>query len=81
MQDDSFPGLLSLVYAFLDTLEIGNDERKHIERYLDLVRRRSNGEVHVGYFPGFELNVTYRPPSDTGGMDSPICAITSCVQT
>ena len=53
IQDDNFPGLLSLVYAFLDTLDLGNDERKQIERYLDLVRRRSNGEVHVGDIPGF----------------------------
>jgi hypothetical protein len=43
-QDNTFPGLLSLVYAYLDTLDIGDEARRKTERYLDLVRCRSNGE-------------------------------------
>jgi len=43
LQNNAFPGLLSLVYAYLDTLDIEVGAKKKIERYLDLVRCRSNG--------------------------------------
>ncbi|TFK44334.1 glutamate-cysteine ligase catalytic subunit [Crucibulum laeve] len=42
---DSFPGLLRLVYDYLDTLEIEPDDLAKIEKYLDLVRLRSNGSL------------------------------------
>jgi hypothetical protein len=42
-QDNTFPGLLNFVYAYLDTLDMEEEARRKIERYLDLVRYRSNG--------------------------------------
>jgi glutamate--cysteine ligase catalytic subunit len=49
---DAFPGLLSLVYAFLDTLDVTETQRMKIDKYLDLVRRRSNGRIsiHASFF-------------------------------
>lgn len=40
----NFPGLLGLVSAYLDTLEIEPEALARIERYLNLVRRRANGQ-------------------------------------
>ncbi|KAF8813858.1 glutamate-cysteine ligase catalytic subunit [Phlegmacium glaucopus] len=42
---ENFPGLLPLVDAYLDTLEIEFDDMKKIQSYLELVRRRSNGTL------------------------------------
>ena len=42
-QGDAFPGLLNLVYMYLDTLDVEPDERERLEAYLDLIRRRTNG--------------------------------------
>lgn len=42
-QGESFPGLLSLVYAYLDTLDVDDKALVKIENYLDLIRRRANG--------------------------------------
>jgi len=42
---ETFPGLLPLVDAYLDTLEIDIDDMKRIQGYLELVRRRSNGTL------------------------------------
>ncbi|EAU91452.2 glutamate-cysteine ligase catalytic subunit [Coprinopsis cinerea okayama7 len=42
---DQFPGLLRLVEAYLDTLEIEPTALTKIQQYLDLVRRRSNGSL------------------------------------
>ncbi|KAF8160745.1 glutamate-cysteine ligase catalytic subunit [Crassisporium funariophilum] len=42
---DDFPGLLPLVDLYLDTLEIENEDMVKIQKYLDLVRRRSNGSL------------------------------------
>lgn len=39
------PGLLRLIYAYLDTLEMTEPERIKIGHYLDLVRRRANGKL------------------------------------
>jgi len=44
---NAFPGLLSLVYAFLDTLDVAEDQRQKIAKYLDLIRRRSNGSLQT----------------------------------
>jgi glutamate--cysteine ligase catalytic subunit len=44
---DGFPGLLSLVYAFLDTLDITDEQRQRIDRYLRLIRRRSDGSLQT----------------------------------
>lgn len=43
MQDE-FPGLLNLVYAYLETLDVEGPELAKIEKYLDLVRRRAKGQ-------------------------------------
>lgn len=43
VQCDAFPGLLGLVYAYLDTLDIEEGERVKLERYLDLIKRRTDG--------------------------------------
>jgi len=42
---ENFPGLLPLVDAYLNTLEIDLDNMKKIQSYLELVRRRSNGTL------------------------------------
>lgn len=39
-----FPGLLGLVKAYLETLDVEASELLRIREYLDLVERRSNGE-------------------------------------
>ncbi|KAF8443157.1 glutamate-cysteine ligase-domain-containing protein [Boletus edulis BED1] len=41
----TFPGLLSLVEAYLDTLDIDPPERLRISKYIDFVRRRANGSL------------------------------------
>lgn len=38
-----FPGLLQLVYAYIDTLDIDEEALNKIEKYLDFIKRRSNG--------------------------------------
>ena len=35
--------MLSLVYMYLDTLDVEVDSRRRIEEYLDLIRRRTDG--------------------------------------
>ena len=42
-QGAAFPGLLGLVEAYLETLDIDQAERQQINKYVDLVRRRANG--------------------------------------
>ncbi|KAM5540208.1 hypothetical protein V8D89_006027 [Ganoderma adspersum] len=43
----AFPGLLSLVYMYLDTLDVEVDSRRRIEEYLDLIRRRTDGSLRT----------------------------------
>ncbi|CCL99089.1 uncharacterized protein FIBRA_01103 [Fibroporia radiculosa] len=40
-----FPGLFGLVYAYLDTLDITEDERCKLDEYLDLIKHRTNGSL------------------------------------
>ncbi|KAF8070687.1 glutamate-cysteine ligase catalytic subunit [Lyophyllum atratum] len=42
---DRFPGLLRLVYDYLDTLDVDQEASVTIEKYLDLIRRRANGSL------------------------------------
>ncbi|KAF9241591.1 glutamate-cysteine ligase-domain-containing protein [Melanogaster broomeanus] len=42
-----FPGLLGLVEAYLETLDMEPSEKQQIDRYLDLVRRRANGSLQT----------------------------------
>jgi len=41
----NFPGLLPLVDAYLDTLDIEPPHMERIQKYLDLIRRRSDGRL------------------------------------
>ncbi|KAI0633570.1 glutamate-cysteine ligase catalytic subunit [Trametes polyzona] len=43
----SFPGLLNLVYAYLETLDVDDKSARQIEEYLDLIRRRTNGSLRT----------------------------------
>ncbi|RDX47958.1 glutamate-cysteine ligase catalytic subunit [Lentinus brumalis] len=42
-----FPGLLNLVYMYLETLDVDEESGRKIEEYLDLVRRRTNGSLRT----------------------------------
>ena len=42
---DTFPGLLGLINDYVDTLQVNEKDRKQIDRYLDLVKRRANGSL------------------------------------
>ncbi|EMD37301.1 hypothetical protein CERSUDRAFT_113950 [Gelatoporia subvermispora B] len=42
---NAFPGLLSLVVAYLDTLDFDETARQKIDAYLDLIRRRTSGSL------------------------------------
>ncbi|KAF8650391.1 hypothetical protein AX16_005199 [Volvariella volvacea WC 439] len=44
---DDFPGLLSLIYSYLETIEMEDRERHDIEQYLDLIRNRANGTLQT----------------------------------
>lgn len=44
IQGDSFTGLLGLVFAYIDTLDVNEAELSKIKEYLDLVKRRASGE-------------------------------------
>jgi len=44
---ENFPGLIPLVYAYLDTLDVGVEEMAKLKRYLDLIHGRSNGELQT----------------------------------
>ena len=43
LQGSTFPGLLNLVYMYLETLDVEVESRQHIEEYLALVRCRTDG--------------------------------------
>ena len=51
IQGSAFPGLLSLVYMYLDTLDVEEESRRRIEEYLDLIRRRTDGALPVPFSP------------------------------
>ncbi|KAH0827873.1 glutamate-cysteine ligase-domain-containing protein [Lanmaoa asiatica] len=44
-QGATFPGLVGLVEAYLETLDMAPSERWQIDKYVDLVRRRANGSL------------------------------------
>ena len=47
---DTFPGLLGLINDYVHTLQVNEKDRKQINRYLDLVRRRANGSLFFFFF-------------------------------
>ncbi|KAI0786681.1 glutamate-cysteine ligase catalytic subunit [Abortiporus biennis] len=42
---ESCPGLVNLIYAYLDTLDVSPDEFRKIKDYIDLVKKRANGSL------------------------------------
>ncbi|EIW83068.1 glutamate-cysteine ligase catalytic subunit [Coniophora puteana RWD-64-598 SS2] len=42
-----YPGLISLVKSYLETLDIDAADRVRIDQYVDLVRRRANGSLQT----------------------------------
>jgi len=70
-QGDCFPGLVNLVENYLDTLDIMENERRKINSYLSLVRRRANGLPLLSLILLYSLTHTSdRISEDTGDMDS-----------
>ena len=43
----SKPGLIILVYEYVDTLDVDDGQRKRLFGYLDFVRKRSTGEFQT----------------------------------
>ena len=48
---DTFPGLLGLINDYVHTLQVNEKDRKQINRYLDLIRRRANGLLIFIFYP------------------------------
>ncbi|KAK2464300.1 hypothetical protein APHAL10511_003757 [Amanita phalloides] len=44
---EDFPGLIGLVYAYIETLDVGIEEMAKLKQYLDLIGRRSKGELQT----------------------------------
>ncbi|KDQ21139.1 hypothetical protein BOTBODRAFT_25566 [Botryobasidium botryosum FD-172 SS1] len=42
---DAFPGLLGLVNAYLNSLDVEFEEKQRLHKYLDFVKRRANGSL------------------------------------
>lgn len=52
---DNFPGLLGLIAAYLDTLDVEPTALEKIQKYLDLVKRRSDGMFFILHSPTVSL--------------------------
>lgn len=46
-QGAEYPGLLGLVRAYLDTLDVDTETSKKVNKYLDLIKRRSDGSLQT----------------------------------
>ncbi|KAK2464301.1 hypothetical protein APHAL10511_003758 [Amanita phalloides] len=44
---ENIPGLIGLADAYIETLDVGIDEMAKIKQYLELIRRRSKGELQT----------------------------------
>ena len=42
---DYFPGLIPLILAYLDHIQVDPDSREHLVKYLDFIERRATGEL------------------------------------
>lgn len=73
---DDFPGLLGLVYAYLETLDVESGALAKIEKYLDLIRRRANGTC-VGIVYNIVLMFNSRNVTNTCHLDQKLCTIAS----
>lgn len=65
---DDFPGLLGLVYAYLETLDVESGALAKIEKYLDLIRCRADGTC-VGTIYSIVLTFHSRNATDTCHLD------------
>lgn len=75
-QGDDFPGLIGLVHAYIDTLDVGIDEMAKIKRYLDVIRLRSRGDKHRRIFR-FGIESGYRRAANPCYMDTGLCEVPS----
>ncbi|KAF7977807.1 hypothetical protein HWV62_2725 [Athelia sp. TMB] len=46
-EGNAFPGLLNLINAYIDSLEVTEEERRKIGKYLDFIKQRSNGSLQT----------------------------------
>jgi len=44
---DNNPGLITLVYEYVDTLDVDDAKRSRLFEYLDFVRKRSTGKLQT----------------------------------
>jgi glutamate--cysteine ligase catalytic subunit len=51
--DSPFPGLLGLVRSYVSSLNVDLETQCYLDRYLDLVRRRANGELFLCTLSGW----------------------------
>jgi len=44
---ETFPGLIQLIYAYLETIDLSETERHRIDEYMDLIKRRASGALQT----------------------------------
>lgn len=69
-QGSKFPGLLGVVEAYIDTLDVDEGDRLQISRYLDLVRKRATGMDIVSCSFQMCTYIGFRLFTDTRDLDS-----------
>jgi glutamate--cysteine ligase catalytic subunit len=81
-QLDAFPGLLSLIYAYLDTLDVDDEALAKIEKYLDLIRRRANGMLSRAFVAVLFVYCLLPPPFlNKGSLKTPASWIRDFVRS
>jgi hypothetical protein len=71
-EQPQFPGLLGLVQSYINSLNVDLETKCALDRYLDLVRRRANGELEIiTNLPDgkTELGNVSRPIDDDSDVD------------
>ena len=79
-QGATFPGLLGLVEAYLETLDMDPSERRQINIYVDLVRRRANGPCLYLYISVLVFLKCTRLTANRGEVDAGLCSIAPLIQ-
>ena len=81
-QEDTFPGLLGLVYSYLETLDVDERELTRIHEYLNLVKHRADGAyLLVSYAANSLKNERLdRHVAHTRDLVERIRALAPCVQ-